>query len=128
LTASAAYTGGTVVDIAIDPADPNRAFVVDPDQVFFTTDAGAAWTDATGNLGALNVGTIRSLAFRDTRHAAIIGTDIGVFIADGPNFNNWQRLGECLPRVPVYDLDYDSVDEILIAGTLGRGAWLLHTR
>jgi hypothetical protein len=28
-----------------------------------------------------------------------------------------------LPHAPVWDLDYDAADDVLVAGTLGRGAW-----
>jgi hypothetical protein len=37
----------------------------------------------------------------------------------------WTPLGNNLPRVLSYDLDYDPVDDILLVGTLGRGAWAL---
>lgn len=127
IAASATYPGtGNVVDIAIDPAGPNTAFVADAANVFFTADAGATWTDVTGNFPTLNAGTIRSLVFRGgTSRAAAVGTDTGVYIAQGPAFNNWARLATGLPRVPVYDLDYDVQDRIFVAGTLGRGAWVL---
>ena len=128
LTASTTYPGtAAVVDIAIDPATPNTAFVVDSANVFQTADGGATWNDVTGNLGALNVGAIHSLAFRGgvSGDAAVVGTDTGVYIAVGPTFNVWNQLGTGLPTVPVYDLDYDAQDRIFVAGTLGRGAWLL---
>ena len=37
----------------------------------------------------------------------------------------WTRLGENLPHVQVFDLHYDYTDNVLVAGTLGRGAWTL---
>jgi photosystem II stability/assembly factor-like uncharacterized protein len=123
LIASAAYNGGVVVDIGIDPADPNTAFVADSDQIFRTTNAGASWTDVSGNLGRLNAGPIRSLVLADD--AVVVGTDTGVFSASGPAFDAWARLGGCLPTVPVYDLSFDATDRIIVAGTLGRGAWVL---
>ena len=128
LTVSATYpgTGGNVIDIAIDPAAPNTAFVVDATTVFRTTDAGGTWTDITGNLGTLAVGSIRSVVFRNVGGAAVaVGTDTGVFIASGPAFNSWSKLGCELPHVPVYDLEYDAQDRVFVAGTLGRGAWVL---
>lgn len=128
LTASTTYPGtAAVVDIAIDPSTPNTAFVVDSANVFQTTDGGATWNNVTGNLAVLNVGVIHSLVFRGgvSGDAAVVGTDTGVFIALGPTFNVWNRLGNGLPTVPVYDLDYDAQDRIFVAGTLGRGGWLL---
>lgn len=123
LIASAAYNGGVVVDIGIARHDPDTAFVADSDQVFRTTNAGASWPDVSGNLGELNAGPIRSLVLTDV--AVVVGTDTGVFSASAPAFNTWSRLGECLPTVPVYDLSFDATDRILVAGTLGRGAWIL---
>jgi hypothetical protein len=128
LTASATFPGtAAVVDIAIDPSTPNTAFVVDSANVFQTTDGGATWNNVTGNLGALSVGAIHSLVFRGgvSGDAAVVGTDTGVYIALGPTFDVWNQLGTGLPTVPVYDLDYDAQDRIFVAGTLGRGAWLL---
>jgi len=125
-TRSVTYPGSTVVGIAIDPANPNTAFVADNASVFLTPDGGETWADITGNLGTLNVGTIRSLAFRGVRGAMVaVGTDVGVFRARGPDFNAWAELACGLPRVPVYSLDYDATDNVFVAGTLGRGAWVL---
>ena len=128
LTASPTYPGtAAIVDIAIDPSTPNTAFVVDSANVFQTADGGASWIDVTGNLSALNVGAIHSLAFRGgvSDDAVVVGADTGVYIALAPTFNTWNKLGTELPTVPVYDLDYDAQDRIFLAGTLGRGAWLL---
>jgi hypothetical protein len=128
LAASAAYPGtAAIVDIAIDPATPNTAFVVDSANVFQTANGGTSWNNVTGNLGALNAGAIHSVVFRGgiAGDAVVVGTDTGVYIALGPAFNVWNQLGTGLPTVPVYDLDYDAQDRIFVAGTLGRGAWLL---
>ena len=134
LTASATYPGtANVVDIAIDPGDPDTAFVADNENVFMTTDGGATWTDITGNLGTLDTGTIWSIAFRpattlglgDNVDLVAIGTDTGVFGAEGAAFNDWSAHGCNLPTVPIYDLDYDIADRVFVAGTFGRGAWVL---
>lgn len=128
LAASATYPGiANIIDIAIDPTTPNTAFVVDAGNVFHTADGGATWNNVTGNLGALNAGAIRSVAFRANAagNGVAVGTDTGVFMALAPAFNVWNQLGTGLPTVPVYDLDYDAADRIFVAGTLGRGAWLL---
>ena len=128
LTQSAAYGGGIVSDIAIDPNDPQRAFVSDNDGVFFTTNAGTSWTDITGNLTTFNPANLWAIAFSTSNAdgSVIVGGDTGVFIAPGPAFNNWSRLGTNLPSAPVYDLEYDAADEILVAATMGRGAWSIN--
>lgn len=129
LTPSATYPGAgtfrTVADIAIHPADPLTAFVVDAAHVYRTDDGGASWTEVTGNLMTLTPGTLRSVAFStsNTDGSVIAGGNNGVFIASGPTFDVWSVAAPGLPRAPVFDLDYDATDEVLVAGLLGRGAW-----
>jgi hypothetical protein len=131
LRASATYPGaGTtreVSSIAINPTNPQNAFAVDSTNVYRTTNAGGSWTNITGNLLALVPGTLRSMAFSTSNAGGslIVGSDNGVFIAPGPAFNTWTVLGTGLPRAPVYDLDYDRADQLVVAGLLGRGAWTL---
>ena len=52
LAPTAALPAGAdpVRDVVIDPDDWRSAYVVDSNQVFRTTNAGASWTDITGNL------------------------------------------------------------------------------
>lgn len=125
LTNATAYPGGNVEGIALDPDDSQSAYVIDPNSVYETENEGGAWTDITGNLLTLNPGNFRSIAYipNSTDDILAVGTDLGVFIAPGPNFNTWARLGTNLPQVAVFDLEYDSADDILLAGTMGRGAW-----
>ena len=128
MVASATYPGGFVLGIAVNPNVAAEAYVVDATRVFRTTDSGATWTNLTGNLMTLNPGRIRSVAFSTATAdgAVVVGADRGVFIARGCSaFSAWQRLGTGLPNAPVFQLEYDAPDRILLAGTLGRGAWTL---
>ena len=124
LTRSAAYTGGTVLGIVIDRNAPQTAYVIDPDSEYRTTDAGLHWTDITGNLGTVDPGTFQSVAHNANLPggALVVGSLTSVFQASGANLHNWRRLGNGLPRRPVYHLEYDPRDRVLLAGTLGRGA------
>jgi hypothetical protein len=143
LVQSATFPGTTTVtDVVIDPDAGNTAFVVTTTSVFRTADAGATWTDVTGNLTALGPTNLRSVAFvrgdepghlgdgrshpRERRDAVIVGSQNGVFFAtDESGFTLWRRLGSDLPAVPVFDLHYSRPDDVLLAGTMGRGAWRL---
>lgn len=128
LTVSAAYPGAAaVVGIAVDPGDPLTAYVVDALRVFRTRDAGASWDDVTGDLAARGATVLRSVV-----HCAdlgggsvVVGTNSGVFAAARPTFSTWSRLGTKLPQAPVLRLQYSGRDRVLLAGTLGRGAWTL---
>ena len=127
-----------IVDVVIDPGDDQTAFAIDSGgAVFWTSNAGTNWTNTTGNFAAA---TVRSIAYStsNTDGALIVGTDNGVFIARGDGssvndaggnpipFTDWKVLGVGLPPAPVYDLEYDPADELVVAGTLGRGAWALN--
>ena len=128
LAASPTYPGTQrVTGIAIDPNNPQIAYVADPSNVYRTADAGTTWAPITGNLLTLSPGTLRSIVFSTgtTNGAIVAGSDTGVFWTLGPTFTSWSPLGTGLPLVPVYQLDYKVADGTLIAGTLGRGAWIL---
>jgi uncharacterized protein YfiM (DUF2279 family) len=115
-------------DIAVDRDLPLRRFVVTNSQVLFTSTGSAPFGDITGNLvTGFNPGTLRSMAFIPTsgNDALVVGADRGVFVALGPTFNTWARLGTGLANAGVYELDYDVPDNVLVAGLLGRGAWIL---
>jgi photosystem II stability/assembly factor-like uncharacterized protein len=124
---STAYRGGRVLGIALDPGNGEVAYVIDSVNVYRTSDAGDRWTPITGNLAALAPGALRSVAYSNNtaEGALVVGSNNGVFTAPGPNFNNWTRLGTGLPIAPVFSLEYDLIDHVLLAGTLGRGAWTL---
>jgi len=123
LVASPAYTGGFVRAIVLDPNDFRSAYVIDSGQVFQTSDAGTAWTNVTGNLVDTD---LRSIEFAPSNTNAIfVGGRGGVFrmLANSPGV--WSEFGVGLPEAPFFDLGFDAADSVLLAGTLGRGAWLI---
>jgi hypothetical protein len=122
-------TGRAVVNLAGDPLNPLTAGAIDTLTVYLTRDAANTWTDITGNLQSLNPGQLRSISFvtNSTGEAILVGANNGVFVAlASTGFTLWDRLGSGFPNAQVYGLDYNSLDDILIAGTLGRGAWALN--
>jgi hypothetical protein len=121
------YQGGTVLDVSIDPDTPTWLFAVDSNQVFLSSNSGGLWSDVTGDLLSFDPGTARTLAFiPSTDDGLVVGTDRGVFVARASSgFSTWERLGTGLPNAPVYSLDYDRTDDVLTAGLVGRGAYLL---
>lgn len=127
-TFPATGTGATVTDIVIDPDDANTAFVTTINAVYRTTNAGATWTNVSGNLPLLQPLTVRAVAYVSgaTGDAVVVGTTNGIYSANqASGFTTWSRLGTELPTVPVFDLHYDRADDLLVAGTMGRGAWKL---
>jgi hypothetical protein len=123
--AASAYPGGNVTGIALNPEDWQEAYVTDASSVFRTTDAGASWTNVTHNLQTFAPGALRSAAFILAGPGAVmVGADRGVYALklDG---TAWDLLGTGLPNAPVVELDYDIARDKLMAGLLGRGAWVL---
>jgi len=139
-TDPSAVRGNAIVDVVIDPGDDQSAFAIDSGAVFWTSNAGGGWTNITGNLAAATTATLRSIAYSTSNAdgAVIVGTDNGVFIARGDGssvddgvgdpipFTDWAALGVGMPAAPVYDLEYDPADELLVAATFGRGAWAVN--
>jgi hypothetical protein len=79
---------------------------------------------------AMKLTDIRTLEFISSD---ALGFDIllagglqGVFYTLTNDFSHWFELGGLsLPNAPVWDLHYEPVDDVLVAGTLGRGAFTL---
>ena len=125
----------TVVDVAIDPSvnpatspTSGRLFAMTTTTVHYSTDTGVTFPNITGNLiTGFDPGTLRSMAFIPATDAAlVVAADRGVFVSRASTgYSTWQRLGTSFPNVPVFELDYDVADNVLTAGTLGRGAWKL---
>lgn len=122
-----AFPGGTVFGVAVDPADQNIVYAIGDASVFQSVDGGANWTNITGNITADGAGTFRAIAYipSPARDRLVVGTNAGVFVSAEGRFGKWFKLARGLPNAPVWDLEYDARDDVLVAGTLGRGAWTL---
>ena len=124
---AAAFPGGDPRDIVLDPADWASAYVLDGDQLWMTPDAGATtWTDLTGTLADPD---LRTVVYVETGAAdgIIVGGRYGVFGTLTATPGQWLELDSSLPNALVFDLDYDATDDVLLAGTIGRGAWTIPT-
>ena len=91
-----------------------------------STDEGANWTDITGDLSSnFSILDIRSIGFvrAGAKGGVVVGTNQGLYVARDTDYTKWLKVGAGLPNAPVWDLVYDATDDVLVAGTLGRGAW-----
>ncbi|MAE77883.1 MAG: glycosyl hydrolase [Planctomycetes bacterium] len=91
--------------------------------VLVTEDYGLSFRSIAGNLpkqGSVNV------VCEDPRNADLlfVGTEFGVW-GSTTRGGTWHRLGKGLPRVPVHDLVVHPRETDLIAGTHGRGMWII---
>ncbi|HEY2824005.1 MAG TPA: hypothetical protein VGI83_00515, partial [Gemmatimonadales bacterium] len=91
--------------------------------VFKSTNYGQSWTNITGDLpegGSVHV--VRE-HFRQP-NLLFVGTEYGAFFSiEGGN--HWTELKSGLPGVPVHDLQIQPRWNDLVAGTHGRGIWVL---
>jgi photosystem II stability/assembly factor-like uncharacterized protein len=102
--------------------DGHRSDIFKP-YVFKTTDYGETWTNISGNLpdgGPVYV--IREDL--KNKNLLFVGTEFAVFFSiDGGK--NWNKLSLNMPTVAFHDLMIHPRDNDLIAGTHGRGIWIL---
>lgn len=123
--------GFVVQGVALDPDDALHVVVHEQSGsqsvIARSTDGGASWTAVTGDFPSA-AAPLRFLRFMagSAGDALAAGTDSGVFIAtEAEGFAVWRPLGTGLPTAPVYWLDYDASQDLLLAGTLGRGTFAL---
>ena len=131
ITTLSTYPGGIARSLVINPQNYQQVFVLDSlSRVWGSFDEGASWVNLTANLPTLS-DDVRVLEIfagsSDPRHVVLIaGGAGGVFKMRKPGPERaWSALGKKFPHGFVLDLHYDSTDDVLVAGTLGRGAWTL---
>jgi len=124
-----------VSGIAVDPANPNHAYVSfsgynaytssTPGHVFEVlfnpTSATAAWTDLSYDLGDQ---PITGIAFDPDGHDVFAATDYGVLMLRS-GAGHWSPAAPSLPMASVYGLTIDADARVLYAATHGRGIWRL---
>lgn len=128
LNESESSTRPPITDLTINPGNSLEIWYtyggyVSNRKVFYSSDGGATWTNVTGSLP--NV-PINCVVYGDNASNAAdpvyIGTDIGVFYRDN-NLGDWIPFSNGLPVAEVTDLEVNDADNILWAGTYGRGIW-----
>jgi len=119
---SAGLPGRSITDIAADPTDPDRAFAVvggfNTDHLWEWTLSGG-WTSHDGGLPNVPTNTVMMLSATDI----MVGSDTGIFRSfdGGQTFLPWM---DGLPLgLVVSDLKYNPLQNVMTAGTYGRGAW-----
>ncbi|HEV8596213.1 MAG TPA: hypothetical protein VGR23_00715 [Candidatus Dormibacteraeota bacterium] len=102
----------------------NAATPHQPGHVFKTTDAGASFTDISANLPDIPVNSLAvDASYPNTLYA---GTDVGPYVTYNGGAS-WSLLGTAgtFPIVAIDQIDLDTYDRLIAAGTHGRGAFRL---
>ncbi|MBX9682134.1 MAG: hypothetical protein K2X38_25530 [Gemmataceae bacterium] len=127
------YPGNRPVDLVVDPDNWRRLYVLDAEgRIWRSTDAGATFANATGNL-VLGQGTSGGIDIYAGTTAAndeviFVGGQNGVFASSNAwaaAGSQWTKFGAGLPNVQIRDIEYNASRNVLAVGTLGRGAWLI---
>ncbi len=115
---------GSINSIAIHPTDANKvAIATTGDQkVYVSTDGGSNWTSYLKNLPDFN-----ALALVWTNHlqeGLYVGMNYGVYYVDTVDAQaNWLPFSNNLPNVQVSELEINTANNKIYAGTYGRGLW-----
>ena len=90
--------------------------------VYTTDDFGQSWTNITNNLPEGSIYIIRE----DFRNPDLLfsGSEFAIYMSIDRG-EHWSRFMNEMPTVPVHDLIIHPRDADLIAGTHGRGAWIV---
>jgi hypothetical protein len=127
-----------VSGIAIDPSNPNHAYISYSGYNAYATASGTAtghvfevtynpvshtatWTNLDNNLGDQ---PITGIALDANTGDLFVSTDFGVDMLRRGD-SQWAPAAGSLPPVAVYGLTIDSNAKVLYAATHGRGAWVL---
>ncbi|MDX2241128.1 MAG: FG-GAP-like repeat-containing protein [Leptolyngbyaceae cyanobacterium bins.302] len=121
-------------DIALNPNNWREVYVLTSRAVWRSLDAGVNFTNITGNLivgdDRLEPGTLRTVEYitSEKDQGLVVGGLGGVRALTNPAAPGgtplaWRKLGDRLPNLNVMELNYDIRDDVLVAATLGRGAW-----
>ena len=114
--------GGVINSIAIHPTNPNLLAVASnsSNKVFVSSDGGGEWVNYLFNLPGFSA---LSVVWDDNGEDGLyVGMNYGLFYIDN-TFTDWQPYNTNLPNVIVNELEINSVDGKIYAGTYGRGVW-----
>jgi len=115
-----------IPDIVLDPSDWQIAYLcvdqANGGRVYKTTDAGVNWTDITGDLPSGLRGMSLAIYFFTSSSILYLGTDYGVYSSSNGG-ENWFKEATNLPSLVIFDLGFDSHNNLLVAATHGRGMW-----
>jgi hypothetical protein len=138
ITTLSAYPGSSPLSLVIDPLNYRHVFVLDDQShIWASLDEGGSWINLTLNLNSLSMpldflGSARvrprTIEIVDPDgvpgHTVLVAGGLGgVFELPNLPGARWTALGCGFPHALVLDLHYDYTDRVLVAGTLGRGAW-----
>lgn len=114
---------GNINSIAIHPSDPNKIALATTGagKVYVSTDGGSNWTSYLYNLPNFSASAV---VWHDNGNDGLyVGMNYGVFYIDTTFPADWQPFSNNLPNVRISELEVNTANSKLYAGTYGRGLW-----
>ena len=117
---------GSINSIAIHPSNPNKIALAttSSQKIYISNDGGNTWTTALYDLPDFSALTL----VWDTTFGTdvlYLGMNYGVYYLLA-NDTAWVPFNVGLPNVIVNELEVNTADDKLYAGTYGRGLWRVH--
>lgn len=113
---------GSINSIAIHPTDPNKIALATTGsgKVYVSTNGGLNWTSYLNNLPNFNA---QAVVWQNNGVDGLyVGMNYGVYYIDN-TFTNWQPFVNNLPNVIISELEINTANNKIYAGTYGRGLW-----
>ncbi|WP_422107803.1 VPS10 domain-containing protein [Winogradskyella sp.] len=115
--------GGWINYIAVHPTDPAKVAIVttNSERVYTSTNNGVSWTPIPWDLPNFSA---QAVAWQDNgKDGLYVGMNYGVYYTDNDLGNTWIPFNNGLPNVRINELEINTVDNKIYAGTYGRGLW-----
>jgi len=121
--------------VTIDPSNTSHVYVVfssfsrhwtatfsaGEGHVYESSNAGASWTDISGNLPDIPGDDL----IVTPSGKLVVASDVGVMVSNSLHGGSWTRYGTNLPNIAVADLQLRG--STILAATHGRGLWTIPT-
>ncbi len=116
-----------VTSVRTSPTNQNSVYVThsgykdnnNTPLLHFSANRGFTWKSLKGDLPDLALNDVYILP-KHQDSILFVATDAGVYGTLNRG-QQWQRLGKNMPLVPVYELELDTINRLLVAATHGRG-------
>jgi len=117
----------TITSVSVYPTDANLVFLTfsgfGTSKVYKSSNGGTTWVSISGNLPDSPVNDLfvytGNTGYPNT---FFVATDIGVFVTENDGVN-WIEISTSMPNTVVTHLDYSPSNQMLRAGTHGRGVY-----
>ena len=119
--------GRTITSVSVHPTNASIVMLTfsgfGTNKVYKSTTGGSSWFSVSGNLPDSPVNDLLiSTNNPASSNTYFVATDIGIFLTENDG-TNWFEVSEGMPNTVVMHLDYSPVNQMLRAGTHGRGVF-----